>query len=167
MRRSLPALFLALLLAASSLPAQSAGCKDFDPYLQAAAKSLPGPRTAGSQAFEKFQQSTAEAARKAGGAVSVNDPRFASCLLRRYVIARYGDRMVKDLQEMVRFQTFAVQGKENWDLLELVRQRQWLQGRAQALGLQFKSYDGRVEEITLPGPKPILALLTHGDVEGV
>jgi predicted dipeptidase len=68
---------------------------------------------------------------------------------------------------MVGFQTFAVEGKQNWDLPEFVRQREWLAGRAAALGLRFKDYDGRADEITLPGPQPILALLTHGDVQGV
>ncbi len=162
MRRALPILFAALLLSPLSLTAetpQTSGCKDFEPYLQAAAKALPGPETPGAEAFAHFRKGAAGAA--------TDDPRFASCLLRRYVIARYGDRMVKDLQEMIHFQTFEVQGKENWDLPEFVKQREWLQKRARGLGLEFKSYDGRVEEITLPGPKPILALLTHGDVQGV
>lgn len=158
MRRALPILFAALLLAPLSLSAETSGCKGFDPQLQKAVQALPGPDTPGPEAFARF--------RKAAGA-GTNDPRFASCLLRRYVVARYGERMVKDLQEMVHFQTFAVEGKENWDLPEFVKQREWLEKRARGLGLDFKSYDGRVEEITLPGPKPILALLTHGDVQGV
>jgi dipeptidase D len=161
MRRALPILFAALLLAAPSLSAQpsqaTSGCKDFDPHLQKAVEALPGPDTPGPEAFARF--------RKAAGAT--DDPRFASCLLRRYVIARYGDRMVKDLQEMVGFQTFEIQGKENWNLPEFVKQREWLEKRSRGLGLEFKSYDGRVEEVILPGPKPILALLTHGDVQGV
>jgi dipeptidase D len=165
MRQSLPIFSVALLLAAASLSAQTprtpqtSGCKDFDPQLQAAAKALPGPETPGAEAFARFK--------KGAGTAGTDDPRFASCLLRRYVIARYGERMIKDLQEMVHFQTFAVEGKENWDLPEFVKQREWLEKRARGLGLEFKSYDGRVEEIVLPGPKPILALLTHGDVEGV
>ncbi|HEV2856645.1 MAG TPA: Sapep family Mn(2+)-dependent dipeptidase [Thermoanaerobaculia bacterium] len=158
MRRALPILSLALLLAAGRASAETAGCKEVDPQLQKAAAALAGKDLPGKEAFSLFQR-TAGAAGK--------DPRFASCLLRRYVIARYGERMVRDLQEIVRFQTFAVEGKENWDLPELVKQRRWLETRARELGLEFKSYDGRVEEITLSGPKPILALLTHGDVEGV
>lgn len=161
MRQSLPILFAALLLAPLSLVAQTSGCKDFDSQLQAATKALPAPETPGPEAFARF--------RKAAGA-GTEDPRFASCLLRRYVIARYGDRMIKDLQEIVGFQTFEVQGKENWNLPEFVKQREWLEKRARGLGLEFKSYDGRMEEVILPSqtsPKPILALLTHGDVQGV
>jgi len=91
MRRALPILFVTLLLAAASLSAQTpqtSGCKDFETQLQAAAKALPGPETPGPEAFARF--------RKTAGASE--DPRFSSCLLRRYVIARYGERMVKDLQ---------------------------------------------------------------------
>lgn len=157
MRRALPILSLALLLAAGRASAETAGCKEADPQLQKAVAALAGKDLPGKEAFALFQ-------RTAGAG---KDPRFASCLLRRYVIARYGERMVRDLQEIVRFQTFAVEGKENWDLPEFGKQRRWLEGRARELGLDFKSYDGRVEEITLPGPQPILALLTHGDVEGV
>jgi dipeptidase D len=161
MRRALPILFAALLLAAPSVSAQpsqtTSGCKDFEPQLQKAVQALPGPDTPGAEAFDRFRKA----------AEATEDPRFASCLLRRYAIARYGERMVKDLQEIVHFQTFEVQGKENWNLPEFVKQREWLEKRARGLGLEFKSYDGRVEEITLPGPKPILALLTHGDVQGV
>ena len=165
-----PALLLfsaTLLLATPALPAQTAGCKEVDSFLQTAAASLPGQDAAGDQAFATFRKTATEAARKAGASVSFDDPKVASCLLRRYVIAHYGDRMIADLQAMVRFQTAEVQGKENWDLPEFVRQREWLAAKARALGLEFKSYDGRVEEITLPGPKPVLALLTHGDVQGV
>jgi dipeptidase D len=158
MRRALLLLSAALLLASSSLSAQTAGCKEFEPAFQAAAKALPGADASGAKAFEAFQKAADGPA---------GNPQFSSCLLRRYVIARYGERMIQDLQEMVRFQTFEVEGKENWNLPEFVRQREWLEKRARALGLEFKSYDGRVEEITLPGPKPILALLTHGDVQGV
>ncbi|HET9227959.1 MAG TPA: Sapep family Mn(2+)-dependent dipeptidase [Thermoanaerobaculia bacterium] len=42
-----------------------------------------------------------------------------------------------------------------------------MEAKAKKLGLEFKSFDGRVEEVTLPGPKPILAVLTHGDVQDV
>ncbi|HKI05280.1 MAG TPA: Sapep family Mn(2+)-dependent dipeptidase [Thermoanaerobaculia bacterium] len=168
MRRSLPIFFLALLLlAAPTVFAQTAGCKEVDPYLKTAAGSLTGSNVAGNQAFATFQKTAMEAARKAGASVSFDDPKLALCLLRRYVIARYGQRMIDDLQALVRFQTFEVAGKENWNLPEFVRQREWLAAKARDLGLEFKSYDGRMEEITLPGPKPVLALLTHGDVQGV
>ena len=166
MRPTLLLLSSALLLAIP-VSAETAGCKDADPYLQTAAAALAGSNADGTQAFAAFRTTATEAARKAGASVSFDDPKLASCLLRRYVIAQYGKRMIDDLQALVRFQTFDVQGKENWDLPEFVRQREWLAAKARALGLEFKSYDGRMEEITLPGPKPVLALLTHGDVQGV
>jgi len=182
MRRVAPILCLTLLLcAASRLPAETAGCKEFQPYLDAAAGSIAGPEASGAQAFVLFKQAAAAAARgaqpaglaerivglRAGQPVPAADAGLASCLLRRYLIARYGEQMVKDLQEMVGFRTFAVAGQENWNLPEFRRQREWLENRARALGFDFKSYDGRVEEITMQGPQPILALLTHGDVQSV
>src|SRR6185295_5669007 len=181
MRRALSILCLTLQFClASRLPAQTAGCKDFDPYLDVAANSMAGAEASGSQAFVLFKQTAAQAARgepsgladrivglRAGSPVRPADAGLASCVLRRYLIARYGELMVKDLQEMVGFRTFAVEGKENWNAPEFLRQRQWLETRTRELGLGLKSYDGRMEEITLGGPKPILALLTHGDVQGV
>lgn len=138
----------------------------------------------GTRGFQAFRQAVAGAARKAGDAdlagrvealeagkpVPPESAGLASCLVRRYLIARYGDRIVTDLQEMVRFRTFAEEGKENWTAPEFLRQAKWLEGRARKLGLELKSFDGRVEEITLPKKgdlKPILAVLTHGDVQGV
>lgn len=182
MRRAFPLLYLALLpFLGSRLPAQTVGCKEVDPYLDMAARTVAGQEVPGPQAFALFRLTAAatpasEAAELAkriaglspGNPVSADDAGLASCLLRRYLIARYGERMIKDVQELVAFRTFAVEGKENWNLPEFLKQRQWLERRARDLGLDFKSYDGRMEEITLPGgPKPILALLTHGDVEGV
>jgi dipeptidase D len=182
MRRAVPILcFTLLLCAASHLPAQTAGCKDFAPFLDAAAGSVAGPEASGAQAFVLFKQVAASAARfaepaglaqrivdlQSGKPVPAADAGLASCLLRRYLLARYGERMVKDLQEMVGFRTVAVAGQENWNLPEFLRQREWLENQARALGFDFKSYDGRVEEITMQGPQPVLALLTHGDVEAV
>ncbi len=180
MRRGSPFLCLTLLLSASRLPAQTVGCKEIDPHLDMAARALPGPEVPGPRAFVLFQQTAAAtpasgasglveriAALQPGKPVGAADAGLASCLLRRYLIARYGERMVRDLQEMVGFRTFVMEGQENWNAPEFLRQRQWLERRARDLGLEFKSYDGRMEEITLPGPKPILALLTHGDVQGV
>ncbi|HEX9945295.1 MAG TPA: Sapep family Mn(2+)-dependent dipeptidase [Thermoanaerobaculia bacterium] len=183
MRRTVPILFvLVLALAASRLTAQTGGsCKELEPFLAVGARSLPGPDATGAQAFVVFKRAVSFAARGAGPAglgerivalrsgapVPAADAGLASCLLRRYLLARYGERMVQDLQEMVRFQTFAVEGRENWNAPEFVRQREWLETKARDLGFEFKSYDGRVDEITLPGPKPVLALLTHGDVQGV
>jgi predicted dipeptidase len=169
-RRILGLLALPLLLTATA-PAKAAspptgGCAEYDDPLAAAAKrvssldaGVPGPR-----AFAAFLP---VGRLKQGAPVAPADAHLAACVLRRYTLARYGDRMVKDLRELVGFQTFAVAGKENWDLPEFARQREWLAKRAGELGLAFKSYDGRVEELTLPGPQPILALLTHGDVQGV
>jgi dipeptidase D len=167
MRRIFTILVLLLSCAAPLLaqePAQAApqtkGCEDFAPDLDAAAKRLASLKAGanGRQAFSTFTK---------GLTGKPSDPRWASCVLRRYTLARYGERMVKDLQEMVGFQTFAVEGKENWNAPEFARQREWLRKRAAELGLQFKTYDGRVDELTLRGPKPVLALLTHGDVQGV
>ena len=178
MRRAV--LILCLALAGSPLVAQTAGCKE--PYLDSAAQSVSGAEPTGPKAFNDFKRNAIRAAQangpsgladriaglSSGDPVSAADAGLASCLLRRYLIARYGERMIKDIQAMVAFRTFAVEGQENWNLPEFVKQRQWLERRARDLGLDFKSYDGRMEEITLPGgPKPILALLTHGDVEGV
>ena len=50
----------------------------------------------------------------------------ASALLRNYVVKRYGDSIVKDLQTMVGFQTYAEEGRENWMAPEFLRQREWL-----------------------------------------
>jgi dipeptidase D len=186
MRRILGLLALTPLLAAPATAA-TAGCAEYEDHLAAAAKrvsfldaGVPGPRAfaafllAASRAYRVVEDSPPAGGPneqmdrlKQGAPVAPADARLAACVLRRYTLARYGDRMVEDLQALVGFQTFAVAGKENWDLPEFQRQREWLGRRAGELGLAFKSYDGRVEELTLPGPKPILALLTHGDVQGV
>ena len=179
--RKLPLLIGFLLLAALPLPAQTGGaCKDFQPFLDEAAAAMAGPESSGSQAFVFFKRVASSAARGSDGSVGERiaglragtplpaaEVGLATCLLRRYLLVRYGERMVKDLQEIVGFRTHAVEGQENWDAPEFLRQRAWLEDRARSLGLQFKSYDGRVDEITLAGPGPTLALLTHGDVEGV
>jgi dipeptidase D len=174
---------LAILLGtAGQLAAAPVSCPEAP--LAAGAKALSAFKGAGGAAFAAFRRATAEAARaggmpevaaqiaalNSGKPVGEDDAGLASCLLRSYVRARYGERIVHDLQEMLSFATFAVEGKDNWDAPEFLRQRQWLQGRAAALGLEFKDYDGRVDEITLPGPtrsKPVLALLVHGDVQDV
>ena len=185
--RILGLLVLVPLLGAPAAAAATGGCAEYEDHLAAAARrvsfldaEVPGPRAfaafllAASRAYRVVEDSPPTGGPneqmdrlKQGAPVAPADARLAACVLRRYTLARYGDRMVKDLQDLVGFQTFAVAGKENWDLPEFVRQREWLIQRAGELGLVFKSYDGRVEELTLPGPKPILALLTHGDVQGV
>ena len=184
MRRTSMLLVVLLACAVPALPQKAPvnACEDLTPYLDAATQRMAalGPGVTGPQAFGAFllavsrshaagveEETQPAGALKQGQPVKPEDARAASCVLRRYTLARYGERMVKDLQEMVGFQTFAVEGKENWDLPEFGRQRDWLRKRATELGFQFKSYDGRVEELTLPGPQPILALLTHGDVQGV
>jgi dipeptidase D len=170
---------------AAVVPTVMPGCEEVSANLDAAAFRLAklGAAT-GPQAFSAFLLASSRAYRlvedsgasdvserlarlRQGAPVAPADAKLAACVLRRYTLARYGDRMVKDLQEMVGFQTFAAAGKENWNAPEFLRQREWLQQRAGGLGFAFKSYDGRVDELTLPGPKPILALLTHGDVQGV
>lgn len=190
MNRTIPGAVFALLLAVASLGhAQSAPqeprgseCQRLESHLQAGARAVASlSEPTGPKGFLAFRQAVASAARKGGDAgladridsletgrpVPSASAMLASCLVRRYLVARYGDRIVSDLQEMVRFRTFAQEGKTNWDAPEFGRQRKWLEARARQLGLEFKSFDGRVEEITLPGPKPILAVLTHGDVQDV
>jgi predicted dipeptidase len=178
--------FALLLSACILLPASAAtaqGCRNLAPFLDAGERSIQilTERT-GPAGFSFYRRSVAGSLRAngnedaaarvealvAGQPVPAADAAIASCLLRAYTVSRYGGRIVSDLQEMVAFRTFAEEGKENWGLPEFLRQREWLQGRAEALGLTFKSYDGRVEEITLPGgPAPILGVLTHGDVQDV
>jgi predicted dipeptidase len=164
---------LLTLFTAPALPAAADPCADLKPHLAAV----------GTEAnFQAFLRGVAASARKAGAGelasrmealgakgkpVPADSAGIASCLLRRYVVSRYGERMVRDLQEMVGFRTFEIQGQENWNAPEFLRQRQWLARKARELGLSFKSYDGRMEEIDLAGPAPILALLTHGDVADV
>ena len=99
--------------------------------------------------------------------VSAENLNMASVLLRNYVVKRYGASIVKDLQTMVGFQTYAEEGRENWMAPEFLRQREWLSSKAVELGLGFKTYDGRVDEFMLAGPEAVLAVLTHGDVQGV
>ncbi len=173
--------FLAILLHAVGGAAEPLSCPALAAPFATAAKALPQSEGEGAAAFAAFRKATAEAARTAGMAdaagriaalvpgkpVAEGDFGLASCLLRAYVRARYGERIVRDLQAMLGFRTFAQEGKANWEAPEFLRQRQWLSGRAAALGLAFKDYDGRVDEITLPGPQPVLALLVHGDVEDV
>jgi dipeptidase D len=164
-------------------------CQSLGVYLGAGAQAVTRvSEAAGPKGFQAFLQAVAGAARKAGDAdlagridglaagkaVPPESAKLASCLVRRYLIARYGDRIVSDLQEMLAFRTFATEGKENWTSPEFAKQGKWLEGKARKLGFGFKDVDGRVVEITLPrnggNPgdlKPVLAILTHGDVQGV
>jgi predicted dipeptidase len=182
----LAALSAALLSTALAAPlaAQPSRCAEFAAILDAGAGALAGLEADGAQAFVQFKKVASTAARSAGDAalaervvgglraglpVPAGNADLAACMLRRYLVARYGERMVSDLQTLVGFRTFNVEGKENWDLPEFVRQREWLAKRAGELGFDFKSYDGRVDEIIYLGSpgSPTLALLTHGDVQGV
>lgn len=175
-----------LLFTVSSVRAQElpegSECQRLGSHLQAGARAVTMlSEPSGPKGFRAFRQAVASSAKKAGDAglasrveslepgkaVASDSSSLASCLLRRYLVARYGDRIVADLQEMVHFKTHAEEGRTNWDAPEFGRQRKWLEAKAKRLGLQFKSFDGRVEEITLPGPRPILAVLTHGDVQDV
>lgn len=180
MPRTAPLLALLLVIPAAASAAADP-CREVKPHLAAGARALDGGEADGAEAFSNFRQGVAEAARKAGAAelarrVGSLEPGravpdamapLASCLLRSYVRAAYGDRMVRDLQAMVAFRTFAVEGQENWRAPEFERQRKWLEQRAGELGLAIKDFDGRVVEVTLPGPGPVLAVLTHGDVQDV
>jgi len=175
MKRMTPFLLLAfvlLLVAIPAFPAAPAAATDCGFVRDPAAAKL---------GFEAYRKTVSAAVRRsgdkalaarldglvAGRPVPAADSGIAGCLLRGYTVARYGDRMVADLQHLVGFRTEAQEGKENWALPEFVRQREWLAGQAKDSGFQFKSYDGRVDEITMPGAAPTLAVLTHGDVQGV
>lgn len=180
------ALFLAAVpsVLAQELP-EGSECQRLGNHLQAGARSVMMlSEFSGPKGFRAFRQAVASSAKKGGDAglasrveslepgkpVPAESSTLASCLLRRYLVARYGDRIVSDTQEMVRFRTYAEEGRTNWDAPEFLKQRKWLEGKAKKLGLELKSFDGRVEEITLPTPqesKPILAVLTHGDVQDV
>jgi dipeptidase D len=178
MRRIVCALLPFVLAAAAA--AEPPACAPYAAALDAGARAAAAAKGDGASAFDALRLAAGSYARTggkpalgrrieslvAGRAVASAESRLASCILRRYVQARYGEAIVRDLRTMVGFRTFAVEGKQNWDLPEFVRQREWLARRAAALGLEFKDYDGRVDEITLPGAAPIVALLTHGDVEG-
>jgi dipeptidase D len=180
-RNVLAAALLLLFAASSSLPAQPTPCQKADKLFVNAAIGLAEVEAPGREAFSLYMRtliadagseqpglaSQALSLLESGRPVSTVNATFATCVLRHYLLARYGERMVKDLQTLVAFRTFAVEGQENWNAPEFVRQREWLEKKAQELGLRFKSYDGRVEEITLAGPKPTLAVLTHGDVQDV
>jgi dipeptidase D len=135
----------------------------------------------GDRAFEAFLLAT-RAAAEAGSDLALaealgrlshgrtpdrRERALASRVLRRYVVARYGERMIRDVSEIVRFRTTHEEGRDNWDAPEFVRQREWLERRAAAVGLGFRSVDGRVEEITLGDGGRVLGILTHGDVQGV
>ena len=172
---------IVLPVRAQELPGGSE-CQRLGAHIQAGARTVTMlAAQTGPNGFRVFRRAVASSAKKAGDAglasrvealepgkpVASESSSLASCLLRRYLVARYGDRIVSDLQEMVRFRTYAEEGRTNWDAAEFGKQRKWLEGKAKRLGLEFKSFDGRVEEITLPGPKPILAVLTHGDVQDV
>jgi dipeptidase D len=189
MRKTIAGVVFACLLplavhAQDSVPGGTE-CQSLGNHLQAGAQAVTMlSEWSGPRGFQAFRRAVAGAARKAGDAdlagrvealeagkpVPPESARLASCLVRRYLVARYGDRLVSDVQEMVGFRTFAQEGKENWTAPEFLRQAKWLEGRARKLGLEFKTFDGRVEEITLARKgdlKPILAVLTHGDVQGV
>lgn len=181
MRRALPVLAAFSFLLPMNLQAAPDPCREVKPHLAAGARALDGGEADGAEAFASFRTAIAESARKAGAANLAKSLRalepgrpvpdaaapLASCLLRSYVQAAYGERMVRDLQALVGFRTFAEEGKKNWKAPEFERQRKWLEQRAGELGLATKDFDGRVVEVTLPGPGPILAVLTHGDVQDV
>lgn len=175
-------LLSSILLLLPTLATAAPSCRELDPHLKAGGQAIrPVAEHTGSLGFSEYRKAVAASMRQAGDAataglveglvaeraVPAGEAELASCLLRRYTVARYGERMVPDLQAMVGFRTHTEEGKENWDLPEFVRQREWLRKKAEELRLSFKSYDGRVDEITLQGPEPILAVLTHGDVQDV
>ncbi len=151
-------------------------------YLGAGALALStASEPDGQKAFAIFRQAVAAAAKQNGDTsvagivtsltpgkpVPVQHHAIASQLLRRYFLARYGERLGTDLSTLLTFCTEAQPNQENWYLPEFMRQRKWLEQKAAELGLAFKSYDGRVDEMTLAGGDSIIAILTHGDVVDV
>lgn len=185
MKKTIAGVVLASLLPLAVHAQQGTDCQSLGAHLQAGAQAVTRvSEPTGPRGFQAFRQAVAGAARKSGDAdlagrvealaagkpVPPESTGLASCLVRRYLIARYGDRIVSDLQEMLAFRTFAQEGKENWTSPEFAKQSKWLEGKARKLGFEFKRFDGRIEEITLARKgdlKPILAVLTHGDVQGV
>ncbi len=174
-------LLAALLLLPASASAAPA-CQSLAPHLDAGGKAVHViAEWTGPLGFQHYRKTVAGSLREAGAAdaaakvealepgrpVPPESSDLAACLLRHYTVARYGERIVADLRDLVRFRTYAEEGRENWNAPEFLRQREWLERRARDLRLAFKSYDGRVEEVTLAGPAPILAVLTHGDVQDV
>jgi len=135
----------------------------------------------GEKAFEIFRQALIAAAKRNGDSgiaeivatfapgklIPAEHCELASRLLRKYFLARYGEKLGPDLSALLKFRTEAQPNQENWFLPEFVRQREWLEQKAKAVGLAFKTFDGRVDEITLAGGDSIIAILTHGDVVDV
>ena len=69
-------------------------------------------------------------------------------------------RLVPLLTEVLQFPTVA------GDAAAFTAQRAWLEKTARDLGLVFRDA-GKISEIELPGPKPVLGLVVHGDVQPV
>jgi dipeptidase D len=141
------------------LETAAASTSSFSRFLEAAEKAAAADGNVSVVAHLKLLMRGADAQKA--------DWAFASEVLWAYTKARYGSQIIADLQTMIGFRTFATPGVENWDAPEFRRQREFLQSRAAEKGLAFRSVDGRVDEITLAGPAPVFALLTHGDVQGV
>ncbi len=170
--------FAAVLLAISCLI--SGGCDSssvsgdsLDRHLDAGVRALAGyPQNQG-QAFDVFLRAVVKSASPELDDLEPGEPPApahrgtASRILRRYVVARYGEAMVADLQEMIAFRTFHEEGRDNWDAPEFLRQRRWLAERAERLGLEFRTVDGRVDEIEHVAGDRVLGILTHGDVQDV
>lgn len=179
---SMAALCVTLLLSACAGPPRPVTADALQGFLDAAAPALAAcDDLDGAEAFRRYRREVASLAESGGEKVLaaeiaalepglvLNESRrgLALHLLRRYVVGRYGERIVADLQELVRFATHAVDGQENWQAAEFVRQRRWLERRARELGLEFRSFDGRVDEVNLPGGERVLGVLTHADVQDV
>jgi len=172
---------IALLVAGCAREPERSGAA-LDTHLDAGAAAVAElGDDSGEQAFEAFLLAVSESAAtgddralaqalgrlERGRAPDRAQRSLASRLLRRYVVARYSEPLIRDVSEIVRFRTTHSEGRDNWDAPEFVRQREWLEGRATAVGLGFRSVDGRVEEITLGDGGRVLGMLTHGDVQGV
>ena len=183
MRRLVASFFLVLCVVSCAGPGPIGDVDPLEAFLDAGFEAVRHARAQRGEAFREFREGMAAAAEQAGDEelartvrglepgrrVAPDERTLASRVLRHYVMARYGVRMITDLQHIVGFRTYAEEGRENWQAPEFVRQRQWLETRAGQLGLDFQSVDGRVEEIVLAagGGERVIGVLTHGDVQGV
>src|ERR1700731_2358779 len=108
MRRGLLLFGSLLLMTAPIVAAEPSACKDVEPYFKIAGATMVGPESNGAQAFAMYRQVASSAAGAAklelgariaglrdGVPVAAADKTLASCMLRSFLLARYGERMGK------------------------------------------------------------------------
>ena len=168
-RNVLAATLLLSLVAASSHSAQAGPCQSLEPYLSIADNAIAKTDKPGPLAFTAYlrailltsREDNLELARQItpliepGRPVSAASLPLTSCLLRRYLLTFYGERMVKDLQTLVSFRTFATEGAARTRELVCPRIRAPAQVAGAAgrrAGPQIQGFDGRVVRYALPAP---------------